>query len=105
VADYKHSNSARRDLLKLTKYGIKKFGRQQARDYLEMLRLEYPTLGEHPNPGLSTYVPGRKRALWRLACGSHVIYYRRIRNYMFIVRILHKSQLPQLHLSTHHKEA
>ena len=70
----------------------------QARDYLLMLDAVYPTLGDHPKPGLPTHVPGRKRPLWRLKVGSHMIYYRRVRTWMLIVRILHQSQLPQLHL-------
>lgn len=98
MADYKHSNEARADLRRIAKFGIENFGERQARAYLLMFEAMYPTLGETPNPGLVTHIPRRKRPLWRVPVGAHVVYYRRVRGYMFIVRILGKRELPELHL-------
>jgi toxin ParE1/3/4 len=96
VADFKPSRRAKADLRELTGWGIKRFGKAQAARYLDAIEDVCATLGADPNPGQPC--PEFRRRLIRTPCGSHVIYYRRDRGVIRIVRVLHKSHLPSLHL-------
>lgn len=98
MADFKHSNKAEADLVRAIKYSLKHHGARQADRYLSLLEDACPLLGEIPNPGTPAYIRGRKRPLWKLPVADHVIYYRFNKTHVFIVRVLHRSELPELHL-------
>lgn len=97
MAEFKFTRRAQLDLAALARYGRLHFGVARAAAYVDALEDCCATLGEHPNPGLRC--PGL-RGVWRAPCGSHVIFYRLLRRVVRVSRILHESQLAQLHLPT-----
>ncbi len=104
VNRYTKSKKADADIKEITKYSVLNFGEQQADKYLsglsETMELlaDNPDLGKtltHPNKYNSTAVQSDHHYYRYI---SHVIYYRKREDGIFVVRILHKSMLPLNHL-------
>ena len=87
MADYRLSRRAAADLEAIADYTIEQFGVAQARRYRDSLRLCFERLSENPRMGrrVEQLLPGPRRLEHR----SHVIFYTRSDNDLFIVRILH----------------
>ena len=98
-APYRFTRAAQEDLRAIAAYGIPTFGAAQVVVYLTELRAACSTLAAQPNPGLACHgLLNRKRKVWRLRCGSHVIYYRIEKKCAVVIGVLHKSRLPRRHL-------
>ena len=87
MADYRLSRRAAADLEAIADYTIEQFGIAQARHYRDSLRLCFARLSENPRMGrrAEQLLPGLRRFEHR----SHVVFYTRSKNEIFIVRILH----------------
>lgn len=83
------SRAARADLKNVAAYTQKVWGAEQRRAYLKGLDLAFHFLAENPLAGAPCdyIVDGLRK--YRLE--SHTIFYEKIDNEIFIVRILHKS--------------
>jgi len=74
MADYKISNEAKEDLIRIHHYGVQKFGMAQADKYFEAFFEAFEIIAEQPYSFESVdYIkPGFRRCV----CGSDSIYYR-----------------------------
>jgi plasmid stabilization system protein ParE len=98
VAEYRLARDARADLQRAFRYSVREFGVKRAVAYAQAIRSACTSLGDVPNPGTRTRLPGRKRDVWWLRVGEHVLFYRVDRRGALVFKILHRSQLPALHL-------
>jgi toxin ParE1/3/4 len=89
------SGRAKEDLLSIGAYTLRTWGAQQTARYLEDLERCAMMLGRNPNMGRSCdwIRPG----LHRFEQGRHVVFYRREKGGILVVRILHQSMLPDKH--------
>ena len=87
MTDYRLSHRAAADLEAIADYTIEEFGVAQARRYRDSLRLCFERLSENPRMGrrAEQLSPGLRRFEHR----SHVVFYTRSHNEIYIVRILH----------------
>lgn len=87
MADYRLSRRAAADLDAIADYMIEPFGVAQARRYRDSLRLCFKGLSENPRMGgrAEQLLPGLRRFEHR----SHIVFYTRNDNEIYIVRILH----------------
>lgn len=96
MAGYRLSSLAEVDLIAIGSYTLERWGAQQAARYVSALEdacqllVDTPTLGRpaaHILPGL-----------FRLEQGKHVVFFRRGPDGIRVLRFLHQSMLPELHL-------
>ena len=87
MADYRLSRRAASDLEAIADYTIEQFGVAQARRYRDSLRLCFEQISDNPRMGrrAEQLSPGLRRFEHR----SHVVFYTRSDDEVFIVRILH----------------
>jgi toxin ParE1/3/4 len=73
MANYKLSNSAKEDLIRIHHFGVKKFGMTQADKYFESFFEYFKIISEHPFSFESVeYIKAEYR---HCPCGSNNIYY------------------------------
>lgn len=95
---YQRSKRTKRDIIGITQRSIKDFGEQQTLEYMRGLKNAMKALADDPDKGRE-YIHGRtERVYLRYQYVSHVIYYRKRKNDIFITRILHVRMLPDKHL-------
>jgi len=73
MADYKLSNSAKDDLIRIYHYGVEKFGMTQADKYFDTFFKYFDIISQQPFAFESIYYI--KKGYRRCACGSDSIYY------------------------------
>ena len=89
--------AADNDLLNIFIYGCEQFGADTAEAYIYRLEAGIQQLTEHPKSGRSIeQIIAGVRAL---PVVSHVIYYQVTDTTIDIIRVLHKSMLPEKHLT------
>jgi toxin ParE1/3/4 len=95
VAALRFSRRAESDLLGIGKFTLREWGRAQTIRHLTELDDRCQELAHNPSLGRNCdYIrPG----LRRLEHGSHVVFYRRLRDGIFISRVLHQRMLPEKH--------
>mgnify|MGYP006084089767 FL=1 len=74
MVDYKLSNLAKEDLIRIHRYGVEKFGMTQADKYFETLFEYFDIIAKSPFSFES--VDSIKIGYRRCVCGSDSIYYR-----------------------------
>jgi len=74
MANYKLSNQAKEDLIRIHQYGVKKFGMTQADKYFESFFKYFDIITQQPHAFES--VDFIKKGYRRCVCGSDSIYYR-----------------------------
>ncbi|MEL7270340.1 MAG: type II toxin-antitoxin system RelE/ParE family toxin [Bacteroidota bacterium] len=84
---YVISATAKQDLKQIAKYTIENFGGTQSLRYAQGLRKVLEELAENPQLG-KNYVAVKDRMLLRYRFTSHVIFYYKSENGIFIVRVL-----------------
>jgi toxin ParE1/3/4 len=74
MANYRLSNQAKSDLIRIHQYGIQKFGMKQADKYFETLFDYFDLIAKSPYSfeSVDFIKPGYRRCV----CGSDSIYYR-----------------------------
>ena len=88
------SRRAEKDLLEITTYTLRAWGKAQASRYLDDLEGCCEMLAN--NPDLGRRCEEIRPGLRRLEHGRHVIFYRRARTGILVVRVLHQRMLPRL---------
>lgn len=91
MAEYKLSNAAREDLIRIHQYGIEKFGITQADKYFDSLFEYFNIIAQSPFAFESVdYI---KKGYRRCVCGSDSIYYRINNNIVEIMAIIGRQDL------------
>ena len=89
--------AADNDLLNIFIYGCEQFGTDTAEAYIYRLEAGMQQLAEHPKSGRS--IEQIMAGVRALPVVSHVIYYQVTDTTIDIIRVLHKSMLPEKHLT------
>lgn len=91
MAKYRLSNDAKDDLIRIHRYGAKKFGMQQADKYFETFFEYFDIIAKQPYSFESVeYIKTDYR---RCACGSDSIYYKINNDVIDIMAIVGKQDL------------
>lgn len=91
MANYKLSNVAKEDLIRIHQYGVQKFGVNQADKYFNSFFEYFNIIAERPFSFES--VDFIKEGYRRCVCGSDGIYYRINNNVIEIMTIIGKQDL------------
>lgn len=89
------SRRAREDLVEIGVYGAERWGDERSARYVTELYGMFERLADGRSRGRTCerIRPG----LWRIEHASHVIFFRRQPSGLFVCRVLHRRQLPELH--------
>lgn len=95
---YKRSKRTKRDIVSITERSVEDFGEKQTREYMQGLKAAMQVLADNPDKGRE--FTHRKTGVEYLRYNyvSHVIYYRKRKDDIFITRILHARMLPEKHI-------
>jgi len=95
VAKYKLTGKAKKDLLDIIEYTQKQWGRSQTRIYIDRIEERCQMLADNPSIGrdMNEIAPG----LLSYPVESHVVYYKRQGDDIFVIRVLHKRMLADKH--------
>ena len=89
MGSYKLTVKADLDIEEIWEYTNSRWGKKQAQKYLNQLEDRFIALAENPNIGKQRYeLAGSPMSSH---CGRHVIFYRKARKYIEIIRVLHDS--------------
>ncbi len=94
MAKYKLSNSAKEDLIRIHRYGVKKFGMAQADKYFDSFFEYFDIISQRPYSFES--VDFIKSGYRRCVCGSDSIYYRVNNDVVEIMVIIGRQDLNNL---------
>jgi len=94
MANYKLSNVAKQDLIRIHHYGIKKFGMIQADKYFDSFFEYFDSIAEQPFSFES--VDFIKKGYRRCVCGSDSIYYKVNNNTVEIMAIIGSQDLKNI---------
>lgn len=94
MADYRISNSAKEDLIRIHHYGVERFGIDQADKYYNSFFNFFNFIAQRPYAFESVdYI---KEGYRRCACGSDSIYYRLNQEIVEIIAIVGKQDLAKI---------
>lgn len=91
MAEYKLSNTAKEDLIRIHHYGVQKFGMIQADKYFESFFRYFELIAQRPYSFES--VDEIKKGYRRCACGTDSIYFRINGNTVEIMAIVGKQDV------------
>jgi toxin ParE1/3/4 len=97
VAGFRLTQRAEEDLAEIGAYTLDTWGAEQCARYLDQLEACCERLAEDPRRGRACdeLRPGYRRRVQ----GKHVLYFKQMdETTILIVRVLHESMLPELHL-------
>ncbi|MGC1205718.1 MAG: type II toxin-antitoxin system RelE/ParE family toxin [Flavobacteriaceae bacterium] len=94
MADYKLSNLAKEDLIRIHRYGVEKFGTTQADKYFDSFFENFDIIAR--NPFSFESVDYIKTGYSRCVCGSDSIYYKINNNIVEIMVIVGKQDLKNI---------
>jgi toxin ParE1/3/4 len=94
MANYKLSNVAKEDLIRIHHYGVKLFGIKQADKYFESFFVHFELIAENPQSfeSVAFIKPGYRRCV----CGVDSIFYKMDENVVEIMTIIGRQDLNQL---------
>ena len=94
MTDYKLSNVAKEDLIRIHQFGVKRFGVTQADKYFETFFEYFDLIADQPFTfeAVDFIKPGYRRCV----CGSDSIYYRIENNIVEIMTIIGKQDLKNI---------
>jgi len=95
MPDYRLSNSAKEDLIRIHHFGVEKFGTIQADKYFNTFFDYFEIIAQ--NPFLFESVDYIKEGYRRCPCGSDTIYFRINDNMVEIMAIVGMQDLKNLH--------
>ncbi len=90
------SGPARRDLESIGEYTRAEWGAAQKRKYLDQIKDGFKAVRDAP--GIGTRRDDIHRGLRAYLVRKHIIFYRETKSELTIVRVLHESMNPDLHL-------
>ena len=88
MAGYTLAPLARKDLDEIWTYTVGQWNEEQAERYIR--QIEATIEGVADNPNLGRGCDEIRRGYFKILSGSHIIFYRRARTKIDIVRILHQ---------------
>jgi len=95
---YQRSKKTKQDILNITKRSLDDFGERQTIKYMDGLNEAMQGLSDCPDKGREFVHSKTRRVYLYHRYVSHVVYYRKRKNDIFIIRILHTKMLPEKHL-------
>ena len=94
MANYKLSNEAKDDLIRIHHYGVEKFGMQQADKYFDSFFEYFDIIAKQPFSFES--VDFIRKGYRRCVCGSDSIYYKINENLVEIISIVGRQDLKNI---------
>ena len=94
MANYKLSNEAKDDLIRIHHYGVQKFGMQQADKYFDSFFEYFDIIAKQPFSFES--VDFIRKGYRRCVCGSDSIYYKINENLVEIISIVGRQDLKNI---------
>ncbi|TXC78350.1 type II toxin-antitoxin system RelE/ParE family toxin [Luteibaculum oceani] len=94
MAEYKLSNEAKEDLIRIYQYGCVRFGELQAEKYFNQFFEYFELIADNPNSFEA--VDHIKAGYRRCVCGSDSIFYRLNHNTVEIMAIIGKQDLSNI---------
>jgi len=91
MANYKITNEAKHDLIRIHQYGVSRFGEIQADEYFHKFFEYFETIAE--NPFAFESIEHIRTNYRRWPCGSDTIYFRVLNNQVEIMAIIGKQDL------------
>jgi len=91
------SPRAQADLDEIWNHTVQTWGIDQAETYLRQIWQRIERAAE--NPAVGRACPEIRRGYYKLAGGSHILFYRRIDNGIEVIRILHSRMDASRHLT------
>jgi toxin ParE1/3/4 len=94
MANYRLSNEAKKDLIRIYQYGISQFGVAQTEDYFDAFFVCFNTIAERPFSFESVaYIkPGYRRCV----CGADTIYFKVNANTVDIMTIIGRQNISNI---------
>jgi len=92
-----YASRAASDFLDIITFGIETWGEDASRHYVDNLERSIARLGVYPELGRPSDYAGRR--VRQLSTGTHIAYYEIGSDAVTILRILHASQDPKLHIT------
>jgi len=97
MPSYQFTQDALADLLKIRKFTLENWGKEQSKKYLLELSETLELLSGSPSIGKNRSDISTRTFSFPYA--SHVIYYKIEKNVLVIFAVLHKSMVPEKHLN------
>ncbi len=94
MANYRLSNTAKEDLIRIHQYGVKKFGVEQADNYFDSFFVYFDIIAQSPYAFES--VDFIKQGYRRCVCGSDSIFYKINDTTIDIMAIVGKQDLKNI---------
>ncbi len=94
MAEYRLSNEAREDLIRIHQYGVEKFGMAQADKYYNTFFEYFDIIAQQPFSFES--IEGIRNGYRRCVCGSESIYYRINNGIVEIMAIVGRQDLMKI---------
>jgi toxin ParE1/3/4 len=94
MAEYKLTNEAKEDLIRIHQYGVEKFGMAQADQYFNSFFKYFDIIAQQPYSFES--VEHIRKGYRRCACGADSIYYRIINEVVEIMAIVGRQDLKNI---------
>ena len=94
MTDYRLSNAAKDDLIRIHRYGVKKFGMAQAVKYFDSFFQHFDIIAQSPYSFES--IDFIKKGYKRCVCGSDSIYYKINSNIVEIMAIVGRQDLKNI---------
>ncbi|WP_320042638.1 type II toxin-antitoxin system RelE/ParE family toxin [uncultured Desulfobacter sp.] len=96
MIQYILSPNAQKSLRDIKAYSLEEFGKEQTILYLKLIEKKLQMIAESPDIGRKR--EEIKKGYLSFLAGSHVIFYRKAKNHVDIIDILHQSMEPYRHL-------
>ena len=96
MTQYILSPNAQKSLGNIKTYSLEEFGEEQTITYLKLIKKKLQMISESPDIGRNR--EEIKKGYLSFLAGSHIIFYRKAKNHVDIIDILHQSMEPYRHL-------
>lgn len=97
MPQYILSPNAQGSLRQIKAYSLEQFGEEQAIAYLRLIEKKLQMIAETPDIGRKREEV--KKGYFSFQAGSHVIFYRKAKNHIEVMNILHQGMDPYRHLT------
>jgi len=97
MPSYKFTQDALTDLLKIRKFTLETWGKEQSKKYLQELNETLQLLSDSPAIGKNRSDISTRTFSFSYA--SHVIYYKIEKKVLVVFAVLHKNMVPEKHLN------
>jgi len=96
MTQYILSPNAQKSLGNIKTYSLEEFGEEQTITYLKLIEKKLQMISESPDIGRNR--EEIKKGYLSFLAGSHIIFYRKAKNHVDIIDILHQSMEPYRYL-------